>query len=111
MNTKHTPGPWKALERYTNSNTIPIARKLGNDNTYAIFAECNGLGGVRGNTEGDANARLIAAAPELLEALIAAEDHLVGLYGDGGQLAESGNRPFALHNQIVAAIAKATGKE
>ncbi len=51
-----------------------------------------------------ANAALMAAAPDLLAALEAAEDHLVGLYGDDGTLTD---RPLALHNQIVSAIAKA----
>lgn len=65
---KHTPGPWVALERYTDRNAIPIAVSIGNG-AYAIFCECNGLGGISEQTEGDCNARLIAAAPELLEAL------------------------------------------
>ena len=63
--TKHTPGPWTVLPRYFGSNQIPIGRELS-DGAVAIFAECNGLGGVTGETEGDANARLIAAAPALL---------------------------------------------
>ena len=53
-------------------------------------------------------ARLFAAAPDLLSALDAAEDHLVALYGARGPLA-GGERPFALHNQIVEAISKAKG--
>jgi hypothetical protein len=65
---KHTQGPWITLERYTDRNSIPIGHKRP-DGATSIFAECNGLGGVTGQTEGDANARLIAAAPELLAAL------------------------------------------
>jgi hypothetical protein len=67
-NTKHTPGPWEYLA--TNANTL-------NDYTRTIFAtvgEC--VAHVETNDDdgkptekGEANARLIAAAPELLEAL------------------------------------------
>ena len=61
MNMKHTGGPWVALERYTNRQAISIGRKIGSM-SHEIFAEAHGH-----NCE--ANARLIASAPELLEAL------------------------------------------
>jgi len=64
-----TQGEWFKLERYTNSNAIPIARKR-EDNAFSIFAECNGLGGVTGQTEGDANATAIALVPELIAEVI-----------------------------------------
>lgn len=57
---------------------------------------------------------LKASAPELLEALQAAEDYLVRLFGWDENPKLSGNsidRPFALHNQISAALNKATGGE
>ena len=61
MSIKHTDGPWVALERYTNRQAISIGRKIGSM-SHEIFAEAHGH-----NCE--ANARLIASAPELLEAL------------------------------------------
>jgi hypothetical protein len=66
MQNKHTPGPWHTYnmghgqgnpwEVWPDKGLTPICRLIS--------------GGVaRGNFEGHANARLIAAAPELLEAL------------------------------------------
>ena len=88
---QHTPGPWRA------------------DSTNVSERYRYVLGGRRlicritkGDGESEANARLIAAAPELLEALIAAEQAFV----------EHGI-PLACHAslfQIRAAIAKATGQ-
>lgn len=71
---KHTPGPWTSypcnLERYSrvitaNGAMVQIAM------TKEIYGDCKtyGLG-----EETTANARLIAAAPELLEAAIELKD-------------------------------------
>lgn len=65
MNTKHTPGPWSLTEnenRIASGNTV-IARiyahtSEGQPSNVAPFTE-----------EDTANAKLIAAAPELLENL------------------------------------------
>jgi hypothetical protein len=54
MKTQHTPGPWEIS-------------KIGNDyDQHSIYA---GDALVANSVEGEANARLIASAPELLEAL------------------------------------------
>lgn len=60
-NTKHTPGPWSIFRDGDNLiiETIPL-------NRFSAIAE---ITGGRGLEEDEANARLIAAAPELLEAL------------------------------------------
>jgi len=56
METKHTPGPW-------------IESKIGNHyEEYLIYSEETGKN-VAINVDGLANARLIAAAPDMLEAL------------------------------------------
>ena len=54
MTTKHTPGPWHVTGYHVEARAGAIATvcDAGDD-----------------DTEGDANARLIAAAPELLAAL------------------------------------------
>ena len=75
--SKHTPGPWKVERR---SVLIPIAP----------YEWAEAYGGT------EANARLIAAAPELLEACKVA----LGIIGFGAE-----------HDQISAAIAKATGEQ
>jgi hypothetical protein len=61
MNTKHTPGPWTAeAESELERRTFVCAKD------HAIADCMMGYGG-----EDEANARLIAAAPELLDALTA----------------------------------------
>lgn len=97
---EHTPGPWVVLERYTDRNAIPIGYEVGNGAT-SIFAEVHGGGGVRGLSEGDANARLISAAPDLLSAL----DALL-MEVDRGEIDED-TKPLV--EAAERAIAKARG--
>jgi hypothetical protein len=94
----HTPGPWSVartgdlrLAVYGKSNKHPIS----------VFAV-----GDTDDTEelpnAEANARLIAAAPELLEALCEARDFIENI-GDPTFETE-------LQRKVRAAIAKAEGK-
>jgi len=83
--TKHTPGPWKVIDgNEVYSGVTPIAQ------SWATV------------DEQEANARLIAAAPELLSALKALKEQLESEEADG-------------HNRTVhlividSAIAKAEG--
>ncbi len=65
---KHTPGPWKVCEQYTDRAVYPISHPIDNDNqAVSILAEVNSCGGTKEQCQ--ANARLIAAAPDLLSAL------------------------------------------
>ena len=86
---QHTPAPWRLNAGnetlVMGSNQRPIAR-----------AECGGTAGI-GLAEAEANARLIAAAPELLEALKEMRDWYQKYIG----------LPACAAN---AAIAKATGE-
>lgn len=98
MTTSHTPGPWK---HDPEDNSI-----IGSDEELSIATIDNfDEGGEKGCHFGptsSANARLISAAPELLDALIAAEQAFV----------EHGI-PLSCHAsllQIRAAIDKATGE-
>lgn len=107
---KHTPGPWKVAkrQRYTIDVVVPAVSK--NTIGYTI-AQVSTAG------EGEANARLIAAAPDLLAALEAAIVPLIRLgdfIGNNDAGGASGLGPFdrcAIIRQARAAIAKATGEE
>lgn len=58
MTTSHTPGPWFADASFVGSAAID-----------RFFVACNSKDLPGGRDEAEANARLIAAAPALLEAL------------------------------------------
>lgn len=61
MSAQHTPGPWKAWQ-----NTSEVGTNYWR---FRTASEMYGLQDNLGGYCGEANARLIAAAPELLEAL------------------------------------------
>ena len=89
MTTQHTPGPWHTA----------------GDQGVQIRSEKHQIAKVwtmRGN-EWKANARLIAAAPDLLEALRELVSQVQG-YQDC-----NGDKGFAV-TDAIAAIAKATGE-
>ena len=87
--SKHTPGPWVSI-RYLDSRFY----ELGSNEFHARLAFTHGAG----DTD-EANMRLIAAAPDLLEALVAiAGDFSVQRVSDD------------LHAKARAAIAKAKGE-
>jgi hypothetical protein len=80
---KHTPGPWKARKageltvegsatKFPNHVVYEYKDNLGRRCT-AFVAHCDSA-----TLENEANARLIAAAPELLTELQKARDELVG---------------------------------
>lgn len=102
---KHTPGIWRQSIQI---NSIWITdSEIDDDGEDAsrILAMTNKSMGL--SKEARANARLIAAAPELLEALIKCEAVMTVAVQCMGQEAEEGSAI-----QIArAAIAKATGKE
>jgi len=89
MEHKHTPGPWRTAGRMTNGAilirgseaTSEVAVVLQNDTRYSV----------------DETARLIAAAPELLEALQDAVEYL------------KNHLPDDMIAPHLSAIAKATG--
>lgn len=74
METKHTPGPWiYAREFGPNITELPRITTIARCADFVIGLECDYPGGDyrNGDPSGDeeADARLIAAAPDLLEAL------------------------------------------
>lgn len=104
--TRHTPGPWDYDMDYV------VAPDLGGrypDIYIAEIAHSDDEGRIASPEQQDANRRLIAAAPELLEALDYLLEQTVDMdlkYGIG--LAEGEEEARA---KALAAIAKATGQD
>ena len=61
----HTPGPWK-MSSCSDGREI-VSHSCGM--TFPIAEACDGLGKANGLKEAQANARLIASAPDLLDSL------------------------------------------
>lgn len=72
----HTPGPWRTAALY------PQTVESADGSTIAV---CKSIGGIR--AKGRINARLIAAAPDLLEALRAIQ-HAIETQGDDAKALE-----------------------
>ena len=119
MNTKHTPGPW-TLE--TVDTQIGICHKVGpfpgshgRKTGYACIYHDGAINqpSIAASGELYANARLIAAAPELLEACMALREAAVNMRGEfvvkKGVSAKTLARMFAADDAAQSAIAKATG--
>lgn len=101
MANKHTPGPWLMDRNNVHTGTIATVHHcLGND--WADIWSDKWMETGMGEEVQEANARLITAAPELLEALAEAlafcEANTFG-----------GDDAAALIAKARAAIAKATG--
>lgn len=94
MSTKHTPGPWVVKPVENEQGGFDIDSEYG----YHIAETIGGL-----DYEEEANARLIAAAPDLLEAL----RELLEACKD----AKFASDPFDSMPNARTAIAKATGEK
>lgn len=98
---KHTPGPWRVSER-------------GERTPYTEICVINAPGGeveiITDNESSDtiADARLIAAAPEMYEALTAML-HRFEIYCGGPDNPYGGHTDGELLNRARSAIAKAEG--
>lgn len=108
MNTKHTPGPWRiTMPTKPNKSYAKIDAPNG---VWLEFAKVvvrydYGDDQFTDRPEGLANAKLIAAAPELLDALIEAEKVL---WMHSIEIGKSGFNPLDAINKAKAAIKKAT---
>lgn len=99
MTSKHTPGPWSWQTNQANRVSID-----GPDGAEVVRAE--EYAGSAWVEVSEDDARLIAAAPELLEALILLEHEMVES-GNAGSV-DYGWKPAI--EKTRAAIAKATGE-
>jgi len=106
---KHTPGPWHFIDSGPEHQITQLGR-------FTICSDPHNLGMLRREyvvhgVKTEANARLIAAAPELLRALIGIRA-FDGRYADGTKMDAEDfkfNRD-AIIKAADAAIAKAEGK-
>lgn len=75
-NSKHTPAPWKVSKHVDNGETVIRSK----DGDIIANLDCDNVKDFMNDPkqETEANARLIAAAPDLLEALIKARTLLDG---------------------------------
>lgn len=96
MSTKHTPGPW-TVEADINTYIIRGAPVIHTDEREIKFEFCDYVASTWGGQtqQNEINARLIAAAPDLLFQLLAATNYIEALGGNS--------------QSYRAAIAKATG--
>lgn len=102
----HTPAPWECKssnsERFS-QYIAPVNLKSWPYDVIAYIPEAYGDKCTFPGTH-ISNAKLIAAAPELLAALQSAYQHI-----NGGSGIKQGMEWKAMHDQIRAAIAKAGG--
>ena len=92
--TRHTPGPWYVL-----ADSLRIGRRSDYVPALVVVADCRVAVGAS-VAESQANARLIAAAPDLLAAL-----EVIGIMGAHSDCAGCSDAAAIAR----AAIAKATG--
>ena len=95
--SKHTPGPWNVSEEFDGTSI-----KAGMFHVTHTIQACGFHEPDVDKAVTQANARLIAAAPELLDALNAMLTHM-------GMDEDEWNK--VTFNQARAAIAKATGEQ
>lgn len=101
---KHTPGPWEAIGNLVRS---PMAKENGSG---VMLAECADRWFLKVNSdEAKANARLMAAAPELLEALQTIDKRFKAC--SKATILSSEAYDAFYQSFVQAAIAKATGEQ
>ena len=93
--SRHTQGPWVVLQ---SESRFAKRAQVGSPSHEMVIADVFGT-----EREREANARLIAAAPTMLEALLEAEDFLFNLPGEDVERSE-------LLVKLRSAISKAGAK-
>lgn len=102
----HTPGPWQVIPAAKAQSRFIVGDKNGGS-----VADCEPCGPWMTCEEADANARLIAAAPMLVEALQELHRECVAAANRAGsKWPKAGTVQEALHNRVIAAL-KAAGVE
>ena len=99
MSAKHTPGPWSFGYGMTQEHGYVLGVGVTTKPDWTVVCAVSRPGDV--NAIDEANARLIAAAPDLLEALKACDEAM-------SYMSEY-DIPITLPDMVKAAIAKAIG--
>ena len=102
--SKHTPGPWLIAESVVSRHAITNMRRIRSKNEGLEHGAVCDVYGIQDGSEASANARLIAAAPDLLADLQEACDRIEDLVSRLG-----GTDPEKATESYRATIAKATG--
>lgn len=104
--SKHTPGPWRAYfhEDYPGQMQIGAGEIGGSGDEFDEWCIAATFGSADGTENGEANASLIVAAPDMLAALKAVRSELDAMSGNWTE----GMSNFA--QQADVAIAKAEGR-
>jgi len=106
MKYKHTPGPWTAFQDYPRRHTVGTAT--------GRICDMWGQDPAFYTDEDEANARLIASAPDLLAIVqFIAREHRDGAQEVyfGALFNDKGDDITTLGDAVTTAIAKATGRE
>lgn len=99
--TNHTPGPWTAVKF-----TVPDAYSFWD--VVKADNHSHGICSIIMNDDGEANARLIAAAPKMLAALQALYQHCSMIHRQWGENCNREQANLAI-DAGLAAIQEATG--
>lgn len=109
MKNAHTPGPWR-VNKKVNTSVEQATAPQG----MVLICQCEDPDGARTNKEDEANARLIAAAPELLAAVEEAKAQIEFIWQNYFPIAyKNGNvdkSSLMVINQCNEAIQKAKGE-
>lgn len=98
MTAQHTPGPW----------TTPDGEAIVDPNSSELIAQCYGDGiATITPEECNANARLIAAAPDMLAQLQCTDSHITRILQISDLNPDAKGRLLEQQDLIRAAIAKA----
>ena len=105
--TKHTSGPWFAGRAHfgLSGDYTPLVRAGDTARVLCLMNLSGAYNGYAGKEQAEADARLMAASPDMLPALRKAESFIAGFEGD--ELQEGIDEMLS---EIRAAIAKAEGQ-
>ncbi len=98
MEAKHTPGPWNVPQPIITNAGLPFSPVCANTLIAKVYSTAFG-----DHAQSEANARLIAAAPELLEIAISNAEYRAARDSELGRAAtKSRSVPFCFKGSVLA---------